>query len=419
MKKLVLIIFILFFFSSFIVDINLVNASDNIHYVGGNKAEDFTSIQEAIDNASAGDTVFVYKGVYSESIDIYKKINLVAEKGAVLDYNNTDDIVTINADGSRINGFIIRNCSGGIYFGINIEKNIDDIVIENNVFKNNSGNSIYLYYASDIKILNNTFYDDGIFIVGKKSNWDSHTILNNTVGNQPIFYYNNMVNLNISKMDCGQIILANCTDSVIRNNNVSNSKIGIYLGFSNNNTITENNLINNIFGIRLQYSDYNNIENNSVKDNDYGVYIQHSQKNLVSINNISYNNMFGCYLCCDSRDNIIYLNNFIFNDGNAYDVLGNFWNKDGLGNYWDDYSGFDKNSDFIGDIGYNISFASSDFYPLIVSYNNYIYDNVDGIVDLNGLKENYDNIVLIIFIIIVIMFFFVILIIFKKIKIRK
>lgn len=419
MKKLVFIIFILFFFSFlFLVDNNVADGSENIYYVGGDNAGDYTSIQEAIDYASAGDTVFVYKGIYSESIDLHKKINLVAEKGAVLDYNNTNDIVTVNADGSRINGFIIRNCSGGIYFGINIEKNIDDIVIENNVFKNNSGNSIYLYYTSDIKILNNTFYDDGIFIVGKKSNWDSHTIINNTVGNQPIFYYKKQVNLNISNLDCGQIILANCTDSVIRNNNVSNSKIGIYLGFSNNNTLTGNNLIDNIFGIRLQYSDYNNIENNIVKENDYGVYIQHSQKNIVSMNNISYNNMFGCYLCCDSRDNIIYLNNFIFNYENAYDILGNFWNKDVLGNYWDNYSGFDKNSDFIGDSVYKISFASSDLYPLIVPYNDYIYDNVNGVVDVNGLKDNNDYIILIIFIIIVIIFFLIILIIFKKIKMK-
>ena len=118
MKTFVLIIFIMIFFSiMFLVDINIVDASENIHYVGGNKDGNYTSIQEAINNASAGDTIYVYKGIYSESIVIYKKINLVAEKGAVLDFNKTNDIVSLNADGSRINGFIIRNCSGGVYFG--------------------------------------------------------------------------------------------------------------------------------------------------------------------------------------------------------------------------------------------------------------------------------------------------------------
>lgn len=417
MKTFVLILFILFFISFlFIVDFNLVDATENIYYVGGNKAGDYTSIQEAIDNASAGDTVFVYKGVYSESINIYKKINLLAEKGAVLDYNNKDDIITVNADGCRINGFIIRNCSGGIYFGIDIEKNVDDTVIENNVFKNNSGNSIYLYYASGIKILNNTFYDDGIFIVGKKTNWDSHIILNNTVDDLPIFYYKNKVNLNISGLVCGQIILANCSNSIIRNNDVSKSKAGIYLGFSNNNTIIKNNVINNTFGIRLQYSDGNIIKDNNFKGNDHGVYIQHSHGNIVSMNNISYSNIDGCHLCCDSRENIIFMNNFFFNHVNADDVLGNFWNKDGLGNFWDDYSGFDKNGDYIGDSAYNISFASKDIYPLIISFDDYLKLDIDHDNHVDGIKNDDDYNGLIVISMVLITIFLVIFIFLKFIK---
>ncbi len=415
MKTLMLIIFILFFFLIF-TDLNLVDASNNIYYVGGDKTGNYTSIQEAINKSSSGDTIYVYKGIYSESINIYKKINLVAEKGAVLDYNNEDDIITINADGCRINGFIIRNCSGRIYFGIDIEKNVDDIVIENNVFRNNSGNSIYLYYTSGIKILNNTFYDDGIFIVGKKTNWDSHTILNNTVNGLPIFYYKNKVNLNISGLVCGQIILANCSNSIIRDNNVFNSKVGIYLGFCNNNTVIRNNFINNIFGIRLQYSDGNNIKDNSFKDNDYGVYIQHSHENIVSMNNISYSNVDGCHLCCDSKDNIIFMNNFFFNQVNADDVLGNFWNKDKLGNFWDDYSGFDKNGDYIGDLAYNISFASSDFYPLMVPFDDYLKLDIDYDNHIDEIKNNDDYNVLIIISIFLIIVFLVIVIFFKFIK---
>lgn len=410
-----LIIFILFFFLIF-TDLNLVDASNNIYYVGGDKTGNYTSIQEAINKSSSGDTIYVYKGIYSESINIYKKINLVAEKGAVLDYNNEDDIITINADGCRINGFIIRNCSGRIYFGIDIEKNVDDIVIENNVFRNNSGNSIYLYYTSGIKILNNTFYDDGIFIVGKKTNWDSHTILNNTVNGLPIFYYKNKVNLNISGLVCGQIILANCSNSIIRDNNVFNSKVGIYLGFCNNNTVIRNNFINNIFGIRLQYSDGNNIKDNSFKDNDYGVYIQHSHENIVSMNNISNSNVDGCHLCCDSKDNIIFMNNFFFNQVNADDVLGNFWNKDKLGNFWDDYSGFDKNGDYIGDLAYNISFASSDFYPLMVPFDDYLKLDIDYDNHIDEIKNNDDYNVLIIISIFLIIVFLVIVIFFKFIK---
>ena len=397
------------FSSIFVLDINAADSSKNIiHYVGGNKDGNYTSIQTAINNSSEGDTIFVYKGVYSEPIVIYKKINLIAEKGAVLDFNKKDDIVKLTADGSRVNGFIIRNCSGGVYFGLNLEKT-SNIVIENNVFVNNSANSIYLYYSSNIKILNNTFYDDGIFIVGDKSDWNSHTIINNTVDNLPIFYYKNKANLAISGLYCGEIILANCSGFIIKNNNFSKSNIGVFLGFSNNNSIVKNYIGDNNYGIRLQYSDDNIIVNNNIKKNDYGVFIQHSQRNTIKENNISYNTVDGCHFCCDSKGNVIYMNNFLFNNVNAYDILGNIWYKVDVGNYWYDYSGFDKNGDYIGDLAHNISFTSSDVYPLIIPFDEYIKI---GIVDDNAVdgtnKCNICKNLIVIIIILTILFFIII-----------
>jgi hypothetical protein len=43
-------------------------------YVGGSKPGNYTKIQDAIDNASDGDTVFMYSGRYNESIFINKSI---------------------------------------------------------------------------------------------------------------------------------------------------------------------------------------------------------------------------------------------------------------------------------------------------------------------------------------------------------
>jgi len=44
-------------------------------YVGGNGTGNFTSIQDAIDHAYDGDTIFVYNGTYREHLTIKKKIN--------------------------------------------------------------------------------------------------------------------------------------------------------------------------------------------------------------------------------------------------------------------------------------------------------------------------------------------------------
>jgi len=45
----------------------------------GNPAEDYTSIQDAIDAASAGDTIYIYSGTYYEQVLVTKFLNLEGE----------------------------------------------------------------------------------------------------------------------------------------------------------------------------------------------------------------------------------------------------------------------------------------------------------------------------------------------------
>ena len=49
----------------------------NILYVGGNGPNNYTKIQDAIDDATNGDTIFVFNGTYYEHITINKTINLI------------------------------------------------------------------------------------------------------------------------------------------------------------------------------------------------------------------------------------------------------------------------------------------------------------------------------------------------------
>ena len=79
----------------------------NTLYVGGSGPGNYTKIQDAIDNASDGDTVFVYNGTYSEYIDICKSISLIGE-------NREDTIIKstalfIEIPGVEISGFHISS----------------------------------------------------------------------------------------------------------------------------------------------------------------------------------------------------------------------------------------------------------------------------------------------------------------------
>ena len=108
------------------------------------------------------------------------------------------------------------------------------------------------------------------------------------------------------------------------------------------------------------------------------------------------------------------MNNFLFNNENAYDILGNIWYKEDLGNYWDDYSGFDKNGDLIGDSAYNISSTSSDLYPLIIPFQDYIEKIINGNTEVNGLKN--DNCVILLIFSIAVVVILIILLVYFKVK---
>ena len=93
--------------------------SDNILYVGGDGSGNYSKIQDAIDNAFDGDTVFVFddSSPYVENLIVDKSITLFGENKdtTVIDGSNNKegegDVIHINADGVTVQGFTIKNCS--------------------------------------------------------------------------------------------------------------------------------------------------------------------------------------------------------------------------------------------------------------------------------------------------------------------
>jgi nitrous oxidase accessory protein NosD len=98
---------------------------------------DFSGIQEAINNASMGDTIIVHSGVYYEKV--YVTVTLKGIGYPVVAANGSGSAITLNADGITLDGFNATN-SGSLWecAGINVISSNNSIYINN--FINNTDN---------------------------------------------------------------------------------------------------------------------------------------------------------------------------------------------------------------------------------------------------------------------------------------
>jgi parallel beta-helix repeat protein len=78
--------------------------------------DNYLTIQEAVDHANEGDTVFVRKGTYHEHVIVNKTVFLVGEDKAttVIDGNQTGTVVMVTTDNVNISGFTIQNGESGL-----------------------------------------------------------------------------------------------------------------------------------------------------------------------------------------------------------------------------------------------------------------------------------------------------------------
>ena len=277
----------------------VIVSDGNWLYVGGSGPDNYTRIQDAINDSVDGDTVFVFddSSPYFENLVVDKSINLMGEdrNNTIIDGNNKSSVVFLDesASGVTIQGFNIIHGDDGL-----ICESDNNIIIGNVISYNNE--SIYLYCSDNNSIIDNTIS------------------MNNKIG----------------------LILYYCQNNTIFGNNISNSYYGINLIILSNYNIIRNNIIqNSCEGIRFDtvcMSMYNNILNNSIlNSSDVSIGFFQGQENLIENNNLESIVFFACI------KNLIQENNFIGNVRHVYSYYSflNKWDA----NYWDDWIGLKSN----------------------------------------------------------------------------
>jgi len=315
-KSTVIVLLILSLASVSFPQVNLVKAEPKTIVV----PDDYGSIQEAIDNASEGDTIFIKKRIYYENLEINKSLSLVGEdrESTIIDGGKIDAVVNITQNRVNISGFTLRN-SGA-----------EDLLKDASV------------YLSNVKY----------------SNVSGNRIIGSRHG----------------------IIIRGSSSNIIQANKIDDNNVGLYIRpgsgatESNNNEIQGNEIVNNSHGISIYQVDLNIINFNNITGNEEDVILNDSHMNNFVGNNISNSNV-GIVLAY-ANDNTFYLNNLInntkdvsdthFSDpANLISLSENIWDNNVEGNYWDTYTGIDNNGDGIGDTPYIINEHTQDNYPLM------------------------------------------------------
>ena len=255
---------------SYFNEISFAIKGNNL-YVGGTDFGNYTKIQDAIDNSSNNDTIYVFGKIYNENIVINKSINLVGsdKNSTIIRGNNSLYIIFIKSSWVNITGFTIKSGKMGIYAsGTNYSfNNISDNIITNN------WDGIRFFRSSNNKITNNIITNHkNLGIIFEESK-------------------NNLIKNNKFSDDNKAIVLNRWADNnLIFNNNLTDNFIGISLYSSFKNQIDKNHISNCTNGVYLSYSTNNTIAKNTIdSSHKNGIYLTNSDPNEYSLNYFSNN----------------------------------------------------------------------------------------------------------------------------------
>jgi len=294
--------------------------------------EDFETIQDAVDNAEAGDTIRVYEGTYYETLWLNKTLTLIGNGSRIttIDGEGKGNVVNISADSVHIVGFTITNSSSlgsgifsdkdhGTFEGLKVTRNYHGIHF-NDTKKNtiafcevvtNTDVGINLVFSNETRITMNDLAanEDGIALLRSSHNQiTENTARQNKddgIDIDPGSMFNQVANNTIFGNLFG-IVCTNAPNNTIADNTVQGNGLGIGIyKESHNNTITDNTATTNFgFGIATHSSNNSLITGNIIEENGVegtasiigGFYSNLSSNITLSYNSIRSNTDYGLYL---------------------------------------------------------------------------------------------------------------------------
>jgi nitrous oxidase accessory protein len=348
------------------------------------------TLQEQIDAAAPNDTIHVAAGVHAGPITIAKPLLVIGAPGAEIRGNGSGNVITITADHVTVRGFRITHSGlrlsddNAALFVAGNRATIEQNVIEDSL------HGVYLKKVRDARVIGNRIRGKTTLLTSTQSIEQTLTAGIGELCEVP---------LNQSERGNG-IHQWSCENNLLLDNEISDTRDGIYFSFTNHSTVERNRVHDVRYGLHYMYSDNNVFENNSFSENAAGAAVMFSHDILIRGNRFVDNRGARAYgILFQSDDRVRFENNVVRNNAvglsfqqaiafvvRSNDVSNNYiglrfygnsgdnsfsenrlaqnlhpidaagagydnrWAVNGVGNFWSGAQSVDLNSDGINDL---------------------------------------------------------------------
>jgi parallel beta-helix repeat protein len=244
----------------------------------GSQDYPYQYIRDGIIHAVDGDTVYVFNGVYNETVCVNKSIYIRGDQqdGTIIDGGNNGTVVRITAENVRVRRFTVRN-SGGFSgnAGIAVDANATTIT-ECTIYR--ARNGILAENRSELTVTSCRFHTNGFGIQTK------HTFY---VTLDQCTLYHNAIGVHLLDTHCVNITNSYATTNGIGILSEQSSNI-----FVEHTAATDND--DNEGGMFFIDSMYITVQNCNFANNGVGIRLSGSSTCYISQCNFSRNTHFAC-----------------------------------------------------------------------------------------------------------------------------
>jgi parallel beta-helix repeat protein len=200
--------------------------------------DDYSTIQEAVNAANDGDTVFVRNGTYYEHVVVNRSVSLIGEdeKSTIIDGEGAGNVAKITVDDVNMTGFTVQMSGGDVwdYSGITLQNCSNVNVFENSMIDNSWG--ICLENSTGNRINANTISRNKRTL----GSWGGGVLLSNGASSNAVV--DNIITDNLYN----SVFVVSSGNSIVGNTIADNGYVGLRLD-SGGSVIYHNNFENNTF----------------------------------------------------------------------------------------------------------------------------------------------------------------------------